>query len=120
MTDELERLKAENAELRQRISAHESPFDFENAITIGITVEDESSKDVRSAKILVVNDCEFVSAGIYQQLISKYFKEVEEGLVARSIASRMASSIEDAVSANSASNNMIDSLSDWNRIVVNK
>lgn len=117
--EELERLKQENAELRQRIEAYESPFNFENATVIELEVDDNNN-DVPSAKVVRLNQNEFINGGLYQSLITRHFKEVEEGIVLRMVANRMADAIEDAIENGHSTRKMLDSVGQWNKIVLDK
>lgn len=118
---ENEELKKNNAELLQCIEFLQKPFDFENALVIEFEVEDVEN-NIASAKVAKVNGYEFINGFMYHSLISRHFGEISESMKLRMIANRMAVSIEEAIKDNcqSASKNMIDSLTDWNNIILNK
>lgn len=114
-----EELQKINAELNQRIEFLQKPFDFEESIVIELNVKDEEN-NVPKAKVIRVNNYEFINGFMYHSLISKHFSEISESIQLRMIANRMAVSIEEEVSKQTASKNMIDSLADWNNIILNK
>jgi hypothetical protein len=116
---EVEELKRTNAELLQRIDFLQKPFDFEESIVVELEVEDKES-NVPKAKIVRLNNYEFINGFMYHSLISRHFSEISESIQLRMIANRMAVSIEEEVSKQTASKNMIDSLADWNNIILNK
>lgn len=117
--EEIEKLKQENAELRQRIEIYEAPFNFENATVIELEVDDVNN-DVPSAKVIRLNHNEFINGGLYHSLISRHFKEVEESIVLRMIANRMADAIEDAIENGQSTKKMLDSVGQWNKIILDK
>lgn len=117
--NEIERLKKENAELLQRIEFLQKPFDFEESIVIDLEVEDKEN-NVPRAKVVRLNNYEFINGFMYHSLISRHFSEISESMQLRMIANRMAVSIEESVAEEKASKNMIDSLADWNNIILNK
>jgi hypothetical protein len=116
---EVEELKKTNAELLQRIEFLQKPFDFEECIVIELETEDKEN-NVPKAKVVRLNNYEFINGFMYHSLISRHFSEISESIQLRMIANRMAVSIEEEVSKNTASKNMIDSLTDWNNIILNK
>lgn len=116
---ELEKLKQENADLRQRIEIYEAPFNFDNATVIELEVDDKEN-DVPSAKVVRLNQNEFINGGLYHSLISRHFKEVEESIILRTIANRMAEAIEEAIENGQSSRKMLDSVGQWNKIVLEK
>lgn len=116
---ENEELKKSNAELLQRIEFLQKPFDFESSLVIDLEVDDKEN-NVPKAKVVRLNNYEFINGFMYHSLISRHFSEISESIQLRMIANRMATAIEEEVSKNTASKNMIDSLSDWNNIILNK
>lgn len=120
--EELEKLKVENEELKSRLAAHEAPFDFGNGSSISIDVSDEGVEniDIESIKVARVNNFEFINGGLYHSLITRHFREVEESITLRTVANRMAEAIEHANSEGKASEKMLDSLSAWNMIILQK
>ena len=116
---ENEELKKNNAELLQRIEFLQKPFDFENSLVIELEVEDVEN-NIASAKVARVNGYEFINGFMYHSLISRHFNEISESMQLRAVANRMAVAIEEGVSSQTASKNMIDGLADWNNIILNK
>lgn len=116
---ENEELKKNNAELLQRIEFLQKPFDFENSLVIELEVED-AENNIASAKVARVNGYEFINGFMYHSLISRHFNEISESMQLRAVANRMAVAIEEGVSSQTASKNMIDGLADWNNIILNK
>ena len=116
---ENEELKKNNAELLQRIEFLQKPFDFENSLVIELEVEDVEN-NIASAKVARVNGYEFINGFMYHSLISRHFSEISESMQLRAVANRMAVAIEEGVSSQTASKNMIDGLADWNNIILNK
>lgn len=114
-----EELQKTNAELLQRIEFLQKPFDFEESIVVELEVEDKED-NVPKAKVVRLNKYEFINGFMYHSLISRHFSEISESMQLRMIANRMAVSIEEEVSKQTASKNMIDSLADWNNIILNK
>lgn len=115
MSKDVEELKKENERLANRVKMLEAPFDFENATVIDVEIEN-MIEDVFSSRIARINSCEFVNGGLYMSLVSKHFKEIEEGIYMRMVANRMAECIEEAKAGNNASKNMLDSLNEWNKM----
>lgn len=116
---ENEELKKNNAELLQRIEFLQKPFDFENSLVIELEVED-TQNNIASAKVARVNGYEFINGFMYHSLISRHFGEISESMQLKAVANRMAVAIEEGVSSQTASKNMIDGLADWNNIILNK
>ena len=116
---ENEELKKNNAELLQRIEFLQKPFDFENSLVIELEVEDVEN-NIASAKVARVNGYEFINGFMYHSLISRHFSEISESMQLKAVANRMAVAIEEGVSSQTASKNMIDGLADWNNIILNK
>ena len=116
---ENEELKKSIAELLQRVEFLQKPFDFENSIVIELEVEDVEN-NIPSAKVARINGYEFINGFMYHSLISRHFGEISESMKLKMIANRMAVSIEEEIAKETASKNMIDSLADWNNIVLNK
>lgn len=116
MSEDIDSLKAENQRLVNRIKILENPFNLENATIINLDVEDVA-EDINSVRVARINDCEFINGGMYMSLISKHFNEVQEGILMRMIANRMASSIDEAKASGTATKNMIDSLNEWNKMM---
>jgi hypothetical protein len=116
---ENEELKKSIAELLQRVEFLQKPFDFENSIVIELEVEDIEN-NIPSAKVARINGYEFINGFMYHSLISRHFGEISESMKLKMIANRMAVSIEEEIAKETASKNMIDSLADWNNIVLNK
>lgn len=116
---ENEELKKNNAELLQRIEFLQKPFDFDNSLVIELEVEDVEN-NIASAKVARVNGYEFINGFMYHSLISRHFGEISESMQLRAVANRMAVAIEEGVSNQTASKNMIDGLADWNNIILNK
>lgn len=114
-----EELQKTNAELLQRIEFLQKPFDFEESIVLELEVED-AENNVPKAKVARLNNYEFINGFMYHSLISRHFSEISESMQLRMVANRMAISIEEEVSKQTASKNMIDSLADWNNIILNK
>jgi hypothetical protein len=114
-----EELQKTNAELLQRIEFLQKPFDFEESIVLELEVED-AENNVPKAKVVRLNHYEFINGFMYHSLISRHFSEISESMQLRMIANRMAVSIEEEISKQNASKNMIDSLADWNSIILNK
>lgn len=116
---ENEELKKNNAELLQRIEFLQKPFDFDNSLVIELEVEDVEN-NIASAKVARVNGYEFINGFMYHSLISRHFGEISESMQLRAVANRMAVAIEEGMSNQTASKNMIDGLADWNNIILNK
>lgn len=116
---ENEELKKNNAELLQRIEFLQKPFDFEKSLVIELEVEDVEN-NIASAKVARVNGYEFINGFMYHSLISRHFSEISESMQLKAVANRMAVAIEEGVSSQTASKNMIDGLADWNNIILNK
>jgi hypothetical protein len=116
---ENEELKKSIAELLQRVEFLQKPFDFEESIVIELKVDDNED-NVPKAKVVRLNDYEFINGFMYHSLISRHFGEISESMKLRMIANRMAVSIEEEVAKETASKNMIDSLADWNNVILNK
>lgn len=116
---DIEEIKKENEFLKKRLEELERPFNFDNATVIEMEVEDPDD-DVKVAKVVKLNNYEFINGSMYQSLISRHFKEIEESIALRAMANRMAESIEEAVENGNASAFMIDSLKNWNNIILNK
>jgi hypothetical protein len=116
MSEDIDSLKAENQRLSNRIKILENPFDLENATIISLDVENVA-EDINSVRVARINDCEFINGGMYMSLISKHFNEVQEGILMRMIANRMALSIDEAKASGTATKNMIDSLNEWNKML---
>lgn len=116
---ENEELKKNNAELLQRIEFLQKPFDFENSLVIELEVEDVEN-NIASAKVARVNGYEFINGFMYHSLISRHFSEISESMQLKAVANRMAVAIEEGVSSQTSSKNMIDGLADWNNIILNK
>jgi hypothetical protein len=116
---ENEELKKSIAELLQRVEFLQKPFDFENSVVIELEVEDVEN-NIPSAKVARINGYEFINGFMYHSLISRHFGEISESMKLKMIANRMAVSIEEEIAKETASKNMIDSLADWNNIVLNK
>lgn len=114
-----EELQKTNAELLQRIEFLQKPFDFESTVIVELEVEDKEN-NVPKAKVVRLNNYEFINGFMYHSLISRHFSEISESIQLRMIANRMAVAIEEEVSKQNASKNMIDSLADWNNIILNK
>lgn len=116
-----EQLKNQNAELLQRIEFIQKPFDFEQSIVIELEVDDKEN-NIPKAKVVKLNNYEFINGFMYHSLISRHFEEISESMQLRMIANRMANSIEEAIKADCPHppQNMIDSLNDWNNIILNK
>jgi hypothetical protein len=115
----IEELTKQNLELLQRVEMLSKPFDFENAVVIELEVDD-AENNVPEAKVVKLNQYEFVNGHMYHSLISRHFREITDGMAMMTIGNRMATAIEEAVAENKASKNLIDSLDDWNKIVLNK
>jgi hypothetical protein len=116
---ENEELKKSITELLQRVEFLQKPFDFENSIVVELKVEDVEN-NIPSAKVARVNGYEFINGFMYHSLISRHFGEISESMKLKMIANRMAVCIEEEIAKETASKNMIDSLADWNNIVLNK
>ena len=116
-----EELQKTNAELLQRIEFLQKPFDFDQSIVVELEVEDNDNS-VPKAKIVRLNNYEFINGFMYHSLISRHFSEISESMQLRMVANRMANAIEKAVEDNCPPppQNMIDSLADWNNIILNK
>ena len=119
MSEDIDYLKNENKRLAGRIKMLESPLELENDTIANISIEDLVD-DVYALRIARINECEFVNGGMYMSLISKHFKEVQEGILMHMIGSRMASSIKEAQESGTATKSMIESLKDWNDTVLDK
>ena len=116
MSKDVEELKKENERLANRVKMLEQPFNIENELIVSIDVGDEI-EDVGSVRVIRVNDNEFVNGGLYMSLISKHFNEIQESIVTKMIANRMANAIEEAKNNGTATKNMLDSLKEWNNML---
>ena len=116
MSKDVEELKKENERLANRVKMLEQPFNIENELIVSIDVGDEI-EDVGSVRVIRVNDNEFINGGLYMSLISKHFNEIQESIVTKMIANRMANAIEEAKNNGTATKNMLDSFKEWSKML---
>jgi hypothetical protein len=116
MSKDVEELKKENERLANRVKMLEQPFNIENELIVSIDVGDEI-EDVGSVRVIRVNDNEFINGGLYMSLISKHFNEIQESIVTKMIANRMANAIEEAKNNGTATKNMLDSSKEWSKML---
>lgn len=119
MSESIESLKLENQRLEKRIRDLENPFDLESATMININVDDLTD-DINSVRVATINNCEFISGGLYMALVSRHFNEVHNSILTRMLANRMALSIDEAKANGTATKNMIDSVNEWNKMFAPK